>query len=87
MCDYRRKQRVTFAPFHIPLFINIFIESFAKTRETCFSVLHFITLYYSLLLFIVHKFFVFPFVLQVYYTLLHLSYYTLFRGFLQTTLI
>jgi len=40
---------------------------------------------YILWLFIVHKFFVFSFVFLVYYILLHLSYYTLFHGFLQTT--
>jgi len=36
----------------------------------------------DLLHFIVHKFFVFSFVFLVYYTLLQLSYYTLFHGFL-----
>jgi len=41
---------------------------------------------HTLLHVIVHKFFVFSFVFLVYYTLLHLGYYTLFHGFLQTTL-
>jgi len=40
----------------------------------------------NLLRFIVHNFLEFSSVLSLYYTLLHLSYYTLFHGFLQTTL-
>jgi len=41
---------------------------------------------YTLLRFIVHKFFTFSYVFLVCHTLLHFSYYALFHGFLQTTL-
>jgi len=57
------------------VYLNL-VESFAKTCETHFSILHLI----------VHKSFVFLFVFLVYYTLLHLGYYTLFHRFLQTIL-
>jgi len=59
-----------------PLFYHI--ESFAKTRETHFSVLHF-----QLLHFIVHKFFVFCFVLRpstLYYTLAITLCFTVFAN-------
>jgi len=59
--------------------VVILIESFAKARETHLSVLHFIALYCKQIHCIC-------FCVTSYYTLLHLSYYILFHGFLQTTL-
>jgi len=53
----------------------LIIEWFANIREMHFSVLHFITLYYTL--FIDSNFFVFCFVFLSYYTF---NYYTLVRG-------